>query len=197
MGMTMNLNDTDITDTDIIKQFKSGDSTLFTVLINRYYAKAYQIAYSILKQHEDTEEIVQDSFIKINKVLKDFRGDSSFKSWMTRIVANTAINRYRKNRKHREKVTSNEISPDLHSKEMGPRKECMSSEIQDNLVQCFSQVSTTYKDVLKLRFMNALSYEEIAITLDCSIGTVKSRISRGRSELRDILLQSKISYVLN
>ena len=191
------MNLAEISDSDIICRFNGGEASVFSELIDRYYSKAYQVAYNILKQHEDTEEIVQDSFIKIHKVLPTFRGDASFKSWMTRIVANSAITRYRKNKKVSERMTSNEISFDIRSNEPSPQKNCISKELALQLRECFNLVSPAFQEVLKLRFMGALGYEEIARKLDCSVGTVKSRISRGRCELRDILTNRKIKYNMN
>ena len=192
MSQTQNDN---LSDSEIISAFKAGNTKIYTRLIERHYTKAYQIAYGILRQHEDAEEVVQDSFVKMHKVLKDFRGDSQFTTWMYRIVTNYAKNRYRWNKRRGSKQNvsmnasidgdeSKNLVLDLPGKEMDPNKGSAFNELEVGVYKHLGGISPLYREVLILRNLEGLSYEEIATILDCKIGTVKSRIARGREELR-------------
>lgn len=184
-----------ISDNEIIDAFKKGDTAIYTKLIERHFNKAYQIAYGILRQHEDAEEVVQDSFVKMHKVLHDFRGDSHFTTWMYRIVTNYAKNRYRWNKRRGSKKNvsinapidggdSGDLVLELPGKEMNPNKASSYNELEKGVYQHLQDISPLYREVLILRNLDGLSYEEISTILDCKIGTVKSRIARGRDELR-------------
>ena len=185
----------DMSDSEILSAFKTGDSKIYTRLIERHYNKAYQIAYGILRQHEDAEEVVQDSFVKMHRVLKDFRGDSQFTTWMYRIVTNYAKNRYRWNKRRGSKqnvsmnasIDGNEnksLVLDLPGKEMDPNKGSAYNELEIGVYKHLENISPLYREVLILRNLEGMSYEDISSILDCKIGTVKSRIARGRDELR-------------
>ena len=185
----------EMSDSEIITAFKNGNGNVYTKLIERHYNKAYQIAYGILRQHEDAEEVVQDSFVKMHKVLNDFRGDSQFTTWMYRIVTNYAKNRYRWNKRRGAKQNMSMHAPldgnedsklvlDLPGKEMNPQTGSAFNELEKGVYRHLQDISPLYREVLILRNLDGLSYEEIASILDCKIGTVKSRIARGRDELR-------------
>ena len=187
-----------LSDHEIIDAFKRGDKAIYTKLIERHFNKAYQIAYGILRQHEDAEEVVQDSFVKMHKVLHDFRGDSQFTTWMYRIVTNFAKNRYRWNKRRGSKQNvslnapiegyeSGDLSLDLPGKEMDPNRASSYKELEKGVHLHLQEISPLYREVLILRNLEGMTYEEISAILDCKIGTVKSRIARGRNELRQRL----------
>ena len=191
----MSQNQNNMSDSEIIDAFKAGNTKIYTELIERHFNKAYQIAYGILRQHEDAEEVVQDSFVKMHKVLNDFRGDSQFTTWMYRIVTNYAKNRYRWNKRRGSKQNvsmnasldgdeSSSLVLDLPGKEMDPNKGSAYNELEKGVYKHLQDISPLYREVLILRNLDGLSYEEISSILDCKIGTVKSRIARGREELR-------------
>ena len=193
----------ELSDGEIIESFKAGNRDIYTELITRHYTKAYQIAFGILRQNEDAEEVVQDSFVKMHKVLDDFRGDSQFTTWMYRIVTNYAKNKYRWNKRRGAKqnvsmnapVDGNEGSTlvlDLPGSEMNPQGGSVFNELEKGVYRHLKDISPLYREVLILRNLDGLSYEEIASILDCKIGTVKSRIARGRDELRRRLKQEDL-----
>jgi RNA polymerase sigma-70 factor (ECF subfamily) len=185
-------------DSEIIKDFQAGDNAVYTELIDRHFNKAYQIAFGILKRHEDAEEIVQDSFVKMHKVLHKFRGDSKFTTWMYRIVSNYAKNRYRWNKRRGAQSSfsidaplpgteKESLSLELPGKEQNPRAQSSYNELHKAVYAKLELINPLYKEALILRNLEGLSYEEIAAILDCKMGTVKSRIARGREELRELL----------
>lgn len=188
-------NDNGVSDNEIIEDFKKGNLEVFSQLVERHYVKAYQIAYGILRSNEDAEEVVQDSFAKIHRVLNDFRGDSRFTTWMYRIVTNYAKNRYRWNKRRGSKQNfsidapvpgkeDSNLSFDLPGKEMNPQRGTSFNELEKGVYKHLDAISPLYREVLVLRNLEGYSYEDIAKILDCKIGTVKSRIARGREELR-------------
>lgn len=172
-------------ESEMIQLFKSGNKAVFTDLIKPYYMQAYKIAYSILNQHHDAEDATQNAIIKIYKCLDQFRGTSSFKNWLIKIVRNHAIDIYRSNQrtvkiKDNFKETRN---PDC----IRTRQPTNLKEMKSDLNGLITNISPTYEKVIKLRYVESLSYEEISSELMCSVGTVKSRISRGRKQIRTLM----------
>ena len=198
-----NDNESELTDSEIIRRFKEGEVDLFPQLIDRHHRKAYQIAFGILRQHHDAEEVVQDSFVKIYKVLDNFRGDSQFTTWMFRIVTNYAKNRYRWNKRRGSQQNVSIDAPvdgadteslvrQIPGNEMNPEKGVAFSELKKGVYKHLDEISPLYREVLILRNIEGYSYEDIASVLDCKIGTVKSRIARGREELRKRLKDEEL-----
>jgi RNA polymerase sigma-70 factor, ECF subfamily len=191
-------NENEPSDIEIIDAFKAGDLSVFNQLIERHYNKAFQIAYGILRSSEDAQEVIQDSFAKMYRVLDEFRGDSLFTTWMYRIVTNYAKNRYRWNKRRGSKQNfsinapvpgheSSDLALDLPGKEMNPLRSSSFNELEMGVYKHLDAIPPLYREVLILRNLEGYSYEDIAKVLDCKIGTVKSRIARGREELRQRL----------
>jgi len=185
-----------LTDAEIIERFKKGDKNILNVLITRYANKAYQIAYGVLGDKEDAEEVAQDAFVRIYKALPKFRGDSEFSTWMYRIVVNLARNKYRwnksrgaqKNISFQSTATGDDSSPSLEMKlpdeGLTPEQKAELSEFENALYREMQNLPDLYKEALILRNIEEMSYEEIARVLNCKLGTIKSRIARARDELR-------------
>lgn len=176
-----------INEAELIQTFMAGDKSVFADLVNPYYLQAYKVAFSVLKQHQDAEDATQNAFIKIYKSLEQFKGQSSFKNWLIRIVRNHAIDLYRSNRR-RSKINDNFkeiIKPVCQNTQTAGSANV--KEMKSDLSCLIHSVSPTYEKVLKLRFMDSLSYEEISNTLMCSVGTVKSRLARGRKQIRTLM----------
>ena len=144
----MSDNNETMSDNEIIKAFKEGNLDIYNKLIERHSEKAYQIAYGILRQKEDAEEVVQDSFAKMYRVLDNFRGDSQFTTWMFRIVTNYAKNRYRWNKRRgsQQKVSLNASLDDkedgtlfieVRSKELDPQGDSQFNELQNGVKKHF------------------------------------------------------------
>lgn len=184
-----------LTDRDLIALVKNGAMEAMEVLINRYSSKAYQIAYGILGNKDDAEEVTQDSFVRIYRALAHFRGDSEFSTWMYRIVVNQARNKYRWNRRRgshvnvsldREHEGENgaSITFELPDKAKTPDKELGFKEWEQEIAAEIAKLPDVNREALLLRNVKNLSYEQIAEVLGCKVGTIKSRIARAREELR-------------
>jgi len=183
-----------LTDAEAIARFKAGDHGVFRVLAERYNTRAYQIAYGVLGNKEDAEEVAQDVFVRIYKALPKFRGDAEFTTWMYRIAMNLARNKYRWNKSRGAKKNisiektqeSDESGPGIQvsASEPSPDEQAVLSEFEKDVMQEIENLPPLYREALVLRNVEEMSYERIARVLGCKLGTIKSRIARAREELR-------------
>lgn len=163
-----------------------GDMRAFGDLVSQYYNLAYSLAYKVLNDASDAEEITQDAFVKIHQALDSFRGDASLKTWIMRIVMRLSLNRRRDRSRsawrrlglhHGEDV---EISaPAAHT----PEAQFISGETRAQVRRLVDQLPDPLRQVLILNSFEDLSYEEIAQILDVPIGTVSSRLHSARKKL--------------
>ena len=186
----------------LIADFKEGSRERFDDLVKAYTQKLYRLAYGLLGNHHDAEEVVQDSFVRAYRGLDKFRGDSSFETWMHRITMNLARNKFHWNRRRGEGVTMSlsDQPENLEDGDPGGEMELpdtsyspdllmQKAELQDNVTRGMNQLPESLREVMVLRHVKDMPYEEIAQILNCPVGTVKSRISRGRELLREYLMQ--------
>lgn len=184
-------------DAELIERFKSGEASAFDQLVGLYASKAYQIAYGLLSDRLDAEEIVQDSFVKAHKNLDKFRGDSSFATWFYRIITNLSRNRYHWNRRRGSGVNvsmSNGERDDLNDrsemeipdKQLNPSVLLQRIEKESALMEAVRSLPKNLREVIILRHADEMSYAEMAEMLGCELGTVKSRLARAREALKKI-----------
>lgn len=182
-------------DRTLVARFKNGDESAFAVLVGRYSGKAYQIAYGVLGNREDAEEVAEDTFIRIHRALPNFRGDAEFTTWMYRIALNLARNKYRWNKSREVKAHVSIDAPlegkddddckiELPDSRIAPDKSAAYNELDARLQSELSKLPEVYRQALVMKNMDDMSYEDIAAALNCKMGTVKSRIARARDELR-------------
>ncbi|MCK5802849.1 MAG: sigma-70 family RNA polymerase sigma factor [Lentisphaeria bacterium] len=183
-------------DRTLVERFKQGDETAFDRLVVKYSGKAYQIAYGVLGNREDAEEVAQDVFLRIHRALPKFRGDSEFTTWMYRIAMNLARNKYRWNKSRGSHVNISIDAPiegrddgprpgiDLPEKDLSPDERTALDELDKRAREELMNLPELSRQALVLRNIKELSYEAIAELLGCKLGTVKSRIARAREELR-------------
>ena len=181
----------------LIEKSKSGSIEAFEQLIVQYEKKAYNIAFRIMGNEEDAKDMTQEAFIRIFKSIGSFKEQSSFSTWMYRIVTNICLDELRRRKNERltyggsieETIDSNtEDSRILGS----PSKDTPESayeklEKKQAIMKAINELNTDYKSVIVLRDIQGFSYDEISKMLDCSSGTVKSRINRARNILKDKL----------
>jgi RNA polymerase sigma-70 factor (ECF subfamily) len=188
-----------LSDKEIVERFNSGDNSVFSVLVDRYLNKAYQIAYGILGNKQDAEEVSQDVFVRIYKALTKFRGDAEFSTWMYRIAVNLAKNKYRWNKSRGSKKNisiqaslgndegSFSLEDRISDESPLPYEKVELSEFEQNIMDEIEELPELYREALILRNVEEMSYEDIAKVLGCKLGTIKSRIARARDELRSRL----------
>ena len=180
----------------IIAQAQQGSLAAFNQLVMAYQGTAFNVAFRLMGQQEAAADACQDAFFKAYKAMKQYRG-GSFKSWLLRIVTNTCYDQLRYN--SRRPATSledlTEESADHNIKLIStaerPEDHVLRDELNSLLQSGINQIPEDQRIVLVLSDLQGLSYQEIAEIIDQPLGTVKSRLSRGRRRLRDFLLAQK------
>jgi RNA polymerase sigma-70 factor (ECF subfamily) len=188
-------------DAELVRRFNAGDDTAFVEIMGRHRKRLFGVAFAMLKNRADAEEIAQDAFIRAYRALAKFRGDSSLSSWLHCITLNLARNRYwyffRRQRHatvsldcaaHEESGSS--LSEIVATEDASPAREAVSSEFTELVAHCMEQLEPRPREILMLRNSLNRSYEEIAAELGISVGTVKSRIARARKCLRELLVKA-------
>ena len=189
----------------LLKAFRSGDDAAFDGLIEMYSAKLYKVAYALLGSRQDAEEVVQDTFLRAYRALQAFRGESSLETWLHRITLNLARNKYQWNHRRGSGVNVSltvgddaggesgaENEQDVPDRRMEPDLVLEQDEIGTNIMKALNSLPDNLRETMLLRHVNDMPYEQIAQKLDCKVGTVKSRLSRGREMLRDYLAAAGI-----
>jgi len=177
---------------ELIKKAKNGDTDSFEALILSCKEKAYNIALRYVQNEEDALDVLQESFIKIYRHLSKFNEQSRFDTWVYRIVVNTCNDMLRKNKKitYLDQVYKNEedeeIVVEIADNSAGPEELLERKEEGSYIFDCLNKLNDEHREIVVLRDINGFSYEEIAEILDCSIGTVKSKISRARHKFKEI-----------
>ncbi len=183
------------TEKELIALAKAGDERSFELLIEQCKTKAYNIALRYLRNEEDAMDALQESFIKIYRHLESFREGSKFDTWVYRIVVNTCNDMLRKNHGapveylNRSDEEEEEYTLELPDSDPGPQDALLQKEQAKLILDALDQLKPDQKEVVILRDIQGFAYEEIAEMLNCSMGTIKSRINRSRSRLREILLE--------
>ncbi len=187
-------------DTALVQRFTKGDESAFTELVNRYRGRIYGLTLNLLHNAADAEEITQDTFIRAYRGLSRFRGDSSLSTWLHRIALNLARNRYwyffRRRRQHWMSLDrplseeSDATFADLvAASDHDPAQETVTGEFTALVAACMERLDHKHREILIMRNVLDLSYEEIARALGINVGTVKSRIARAREYLRSLLTE--------
>lgn len=181
------------TDTlELVRRAQAGDLGSFNTLVIRYQDGAYSLALRFLGSPPAAEDVTQEAFIKAFRAIESFRGER-FRSWLFSIVANLARDELRR-RKRRPQVSIDRThdDPDMATIEPedpnpSPEAALLSGELRDTLERALMQLPEEWRLVVVLSDVHGLSYDEIADTLALRLGTVKSRLSRARGRMRDLL----------
>ena len=175
-----------IEEKDLIRRAGQGDSDAFRQLVETYQAPVYRLALRMCGGDAAlAEDAAQEAFLAAWRGLPRFRGDSRFSTWLYRLTTNAAIDWLRREKRHRgmDDVTDLELPDDGP----GPQDQAEQAETQQTVRRALGQLSEEHRQVLLLRYMQELDYAEIAAALEISEGTVKSRISRAKMRLRELL----------
>lgn len=166
-----------------------GFQQAFEVLFHRYRERVYAIAFRIAGNQADALDIVQDSFALVFRKLQGFRGTSLFSTWLFRIVVNCSIDFRRKSRKASGAVVTadDEVTGQVADESLGPRDTASQHEFGDQVQEAISKLSPKLRVILALRYLEEMSYEELAATLELSLGTVKSRMARAHLALEHLV----------
>jgi RNA polymerase sigma-70 factor (ECF subfamily) len=182
----------------LIKRVRAGDMVAYNEMVTRYYDRIFSRVSQLLNNKQDVEEVTQDAFIRAQRGLENFRGDASFSTWLYQIATNLAHNRYWYwfRRKRDQSISLDQPLSDDGSFTLenmmpcagqNPAEAFVTQEFVDRVSDCMQSLSDKHKEVLILRNVKNLTYDEIAQQLEISVGTVKSRIARARESLRGLL----------
>ncbi len=173
---------------------RQGGQEAFERLVRAYEKRVFALTLRMCGNAEDAAEAAQEAFLAVWQGLKFFRGEASFSTWLYRLASNACVDLLRREGRHRAAA-----GPSLNDEELDlaaadpaptPQEAAERAELRQQIEAGLQQLSLEYRQVLVLREMHQLSYEEIGQTLNLDPGTVKSRISRGRKRLRKILLEN-------
>jgi len=179
---------------EFIENLKSGDAAAFDTLVLRYTNDIYALLYRLTEDAEEASDLTQETFLQTLKAIKNFRGEADLKTWLFRIAINESRNRFRWwTRRKREKTDSldapiGESQTPVHETMSGssanPEETILQREREKVLTKALRDLPVIFREAVVLCDIEGLSYEQIAAALEINIGTVKSRIARGREELR-------------
>lgn len=190
----------------LVERAKRGDVAAFEQLIGQYEKKVFNEAYRLTGNREDAFDIAQEAFVKVYTSLPDFRGDSSFSTWLLRIVRNACFDELRKRKRERSASLQETVAMEDGAMERqfadstdGPEQALERVETQRVVQQSISRLEEEYRVVLVMRDIQGYSYNEIADSLGINLGTVKSRLNRARNALKEMfgkleLLAPKVVY---
>jgi RNA polymerase sigma-70 factor, ECF subfamily len=183
------------TEDQFLERLKRGEAAAFDQLVSERTPDIYALLYRLTSDAEEARDLTQETFLRAYQAISKFRGDADLKTWLYRIAINQARNRWRWWRRRRRDVTVSLDAPlgeteqtvatrleDTHAAD--PERDALAHEREDQLRRALQELRGAYREAVILRDVEGLSYEEIAETLQINIGTVKSRLARGRLELR-------------
>ena len=177
------------TDKELVKRVQKGDKGAFDLLVLKYEHKIVNLVMRYVRDPEQALDITQEAFIKAYRALPRFRGDSAFYTWLYRIAVNTAKNYLAAQRRRPMDIELDLQDPEqygLHAKlkeSDTPEGLALSQELQDTLERAIAALPDDLRQAIILRELDGMSYEEIAQTMECPVGTVRSRIFRARDAI--------------
>ncbi len=178
-------------DLAVVKRVQAGDVAAFDQLIRKYRERLFGVVYNLTSNREDTADLVQDAFIKAFQSINRFQGQASFFTWLYKIAVNTTLSHLRKNRmrtffsleKIQEEDPSSKILADLTDK-TGADRDAYLKELQEKLNEALQKLSIKHRTVITLFEIDGLSHAEIAEIMECSEGTVRSRLHYAKQFLQ-------------
>jgi RNA polymerase sigma-70 factor (ECF subfamily) len=181
-------------DAILVKRVQAGDVAAFDRLVVKYRERLFSIVYNLTSNREDAADLSQEAFIKAFSSIGRFKGNSSFFTWLYRIAVNTTLSQLKKNRLRRffsfenmsEEASSSEILEALVVKTR-TEKGALLSELQERLNEALQKLSPKHRTVVVLFEIEGLSHQEIAEIMDCSVGTVRSRLHYAKQQLQAYL----------
>lgn len=182
------------TDSLLIERVQRGDRGSLNELVLKYQDRAYQYAYRLTRNPEEAADTVADAFVRVNNAIKNFKGQSSFSTWLYRIITNCYLDR-KKKEKNRLTVSldapinqgEDEVSREIEDPGRTPDEDVIRLEREAVLQRALAKLPEFQKAMIVMYHAEQLSYEEIAEALDLPLGTVKSRLNRARLSLRELL----------
>ena len=184
-------------DATLIQQCRAGDARAFDQLVLRYQDQAFAVALRMLGDYDEATDVAQEAFVRAYQGVASFRSEAKFSTWLLTIVTNLCRNRRRWWAKRKQYVVASldepvdteegEISRDAADPAADPREEAQAGELRGHLLAALRLLDEAAREIVVLRDVQGLSYEDIAQIMQCEVGTVKSRLNRARLRLRALL----------
>ncbi len=180
---------------DLVRRAQHGEIAAFNTLVIRHQNAAYSLALRFLRTREAAEDVTQEAFVRAWRAIDTFRGER-FRSWLLRIVANAARDELRRRKRRPQRSLdetwddSDMASIDPVEPGLGPQERAEQTELRGVLERAIAELPEEWRMVVLLSDVHGMSYEEIADAVDAPLGTVKSRLSRARARLRQLLIES-------
>ncbi|MCH7819060.1 MAG: sigma-70 family RNA polymerase sigma factor [Candidatus Marinimicrobia bacterium] len=187
------MNSEEKTDYELIDEAIDGNEASYGIIMERYKNSLHGIIYRMVRNQEETQDLVQEAFIKAYKALRTFNKQYSFSTWLFKIASNNCIDHLRKKRLSTISIDApietmdGSITQDIPDSTYNPEKDIIRNEVINTIHHTIDQLPKKYREVINLRHKQDKSYEEIAKELDLPIGTVKARIFRAREILKKSL----------
>ena len=187
-------------DRELVELVQKGDQAAFRELFDRYHRRAFAVAFGVVKNKQDSLDIVQDAFIKVHKHIHNFQGTSSFYTWLYRIVMNLSIDHVRRGKKGRALDYDDRVGRDEGDiagdgallpriLDGNPRKTVMRKELSEAIQRALDELPEYHRAVILLREVEGLSYEEMATILKVPKGTIMSRLFHARRKMQSTLAE--------
>ncbi len=178
----------------LVKKAQKGDGKAFEILMEEYFKKIYNIALRMTNNADDAADMTQEVMIKLFRNIGSFKGDSKFSTWVYRVATNTCLDELKKMRRHSHASLNAEIDTgegevaiEVEDTAPTPEERAERSELKGMVAAAVEKLSPDHRAAIILRDIRGFSYDEIARILNCSEGTVKSRISRARAQLKAVI----------
>ena len=181
---------------ELLQKARAGDDEAFTLLVKAYGDRVYSLAYYVTKNHHDAEDMAQEVFLKLWRALPNYRGDAP-DAWVMKIAKNTCFDFI----KQKKRVEPLEYEIDGESVERpipdtdvqsNPSEAVLQQERRQEVQKALLKLSDEHREILTLRYMNGLTYEQLQAVLSVGAGTVKSRLARAKKSLQNILKSGNI-----
>ena len=195
--MKTNENQSSASDEQLVKAAKRGNMAAFEELVARHRDKIYARAFSMMRNEDEAIDLSQEAWVKSWQRLKQFQGESSFGTWMTRIVINLCLDQLRRRKRQRtesiEEMSeeSGGVERQMPAVTVNPTERLERGELRKKIDQAMAQLSYEHRTVLVLHEFEEMEYKEIAKTMACSIGTVMSRLFYARRKMAVLLANLK------
>ncbi len=173
----------ELSDIELVKRSQSGDRDAFSDLVRRHQHLVYNVSYRFMRDAALAEDMAQEAFLKAFRLLKGFRGDCSFTTWMYRVTSSVCLTELGR-RKRRGEV---ELYPESGDALSATTPKPAENDVKEQIRRCVTRLSDRYAAIITLYYLNGVSYEEIAQVMEIPLGTLKTWMFRARKQLRDII----------
>jgi RNA polymerase sigma-70 factor (ECF subfamily) len=174
----------DLTDAELVRRIRAGDESAFSVLVDRHSEGLYRMACSLMGSATDAEDVLQETFLGAFNRLSAFEGRSSVKTWLVRILMNHASKFRRSKKVRRTDPLPDQLGPRSGDESYAASSPAAAVESKVDVMQMLQTLSIEHREVIVLRELQQMSYEEISEALRIPRGTVESRLHRARQELK-------------